>query len=82
MAKCNRQINQYSPYALSSKSLAHSPVRTRNIFKTITRIEECYYFDPEEQGYVEDITKATKGKAIVAWRIQFSDGESIEIESK
>ncbi|MDY2987438.1 MAG: hypothetical protein SOR77_07375 [Peptoniphilus sp.] len=50
--------------------------------KTITRIEECYYFDPEEQGYVEDITKATEGKAIAAWRIQFSDGESTEIESK
>ncbi|WP_455257044.1 hypothetical protein [Peptoniphilus asaccharolyticus] len=50
--------------------------------KTITRIEECYYFDPEEQGYVEDITKATEGKARAAWRIQFSDGESIEVESK
>lgn len=49
--------------------------------KTITNIDECYYFDPEEQGYVEDITKAEQGRAIPAWRIQFSDGENLEIDN-
>lgn len=52
-----------------------------NSGRTITRIDECYYFDPEEQGYIEDITKATEGRAIAAWRIQFSDGDSTEIQS-
>lgn len=49
--------------------------------RTITNIDECYYFDPEEQGYVEDITKAEQGRAIPAWRIQFADGENIEIDN-
>lgn len=54
---------------------------SENSQRTITRIDECYYFDPEEQGYVEDITKATEGRATAAWRIQFLDGESIEVQS-
>lgn len=49
--------------------------------RTITNIDACYYFDPEEQGYVEDITKAEQGRAIPAWRIQFDDGENIEIDN-
>ena len=49
--------------------------------RTVTNIDECYYFDPEEQGYVEDITKAQQGRAIPAWRIQFSDGENIAIDN-
>lgn len=49
--------------------------------KTVKNIDECYYFDPEEQGYVEDITKAERGRAIPAWRIQFTDGENIEIDN-
>lgn len=49
--------------------------------REITSIDECYYFDPEEQGYVEDITKAEQGRAIPAWRIQFKDGENLEIDN-
>lgn len=49
--------------------------------RTIKSIEICYYFDPEAQGYVEDITKAEQGRAIPAWRIQFDDGENIEIDN-
>lgn len=45
--------------------------------KTIEKIEQCYYFDPESQGFVEDITKAVQGRAIPAWRIEFRDGDSI-----
>ncbi|MGO1581297.1 MAG: two-component system regulatory protein YycI [Peptoniphilaceae bacterium] len=48
--------------------------------KTITNIGECFYFDPEEQGYVEDITKVMEGRAIPAWRIQFDDGENTEVD--
>lgn len=43
--------------------------------RTITDLEPCYYFNPEEQGYVEDITKAQEGRAIPAWRMEFDDGE-------
>ena len=46
----------------------------------IVDINMCYYFDPEAQGYVEDITKAKQGRAIPAWRIVFSDGDSTIVE--
>ena len=48
--------------------------------KEIVDINMCYYFDPEAQGYVEDITKAKQGRAIPAWRIVFSDGDSTIVE--
>lgn len=48
--------------------------------KTIVKIEPCYYFDPEEQGYLDDITKALRGRAIPSWRIEFKDGTDIIIE--
>ncbi|WP_308553302.1 two-component system regulatory protein YycI [uncultured Peptoniphilus sp.] len=48
--------------------------------KTIVKIEPCYYFDPEEQGYLDDITKALRGRAIPSWRIEFKDGSDIIIE--
>lgn len=49
--------------------------------KSIDKIEICYYFDPEEQDYVEDITKTIRGRAIPAWRIVFDDGESAIIDN-
>lgn len=49
--------------------------------RKIIEIRECYYFDPEEQGYVEDITKAMRGRAVPAWRIKFEDGENVEIDN-
>lgn len=48
--------------------------------KEIVDINMCWYFDPEAQGYVEDITRAMQGRAIPAWRIVFSDGESTIVE--
>lgn len=42
--------------------------------KTIEEIKACYYFNPEEQGLLEDNTKAEQGRAIPAWRIKFTDG--------
>lgn len=49
--------------------------------KTIVKIEPCYYFDPEEQGYLDDITKALRGRAIPSWRIEFKDGTDIVVEN-
>ncbi|CDZ75588.1 hypothetical protein ING2D1G_1451 [Peptoniphilus sp. ING2-D1G] len=48
---------------------------------TIIGIKECYYFDPEEQGYVDDITRVMQGRAIPAWRIQFDDGTNTVVDS-
>jgi hypothetical protein len=47
----------------------------------IKKIEECFYFDPEEQGYVDDITKVMQGRAIPAWKIQFDNGTNIMVDS-
>lgn len=49
--------------------------------KIVKKISECFYFNPEDQGYVEDITRATQGRAIPAWKIEFQDGENIVIDS-
>lgn len=49
--------------------------------KEIISIENCYYFNPEEQGLLEDNTRAERGRAIPAWRIGFSDGDFVVIDS-
>lgn len=49
--------------------------------KTITKISPCFYFNPEDQGYIEDITRAVKGRAIPAWRIEYSDGDFIVVDN-
>ncbi len=43
--------------------------------KTIEKITPCFYFNPEDQGYIEDITRAVNGRAIPGWKVKFSDGE-------
>ncbi|OLR65035.1 two-component system regulatory protein YycI [Peptoniphilus porci] len=43
--------------------------------KTIEKIMPCFYFNPEDQGYIEDITRAVNGRAIPAWKVKFTDGE-------
>ncbi|MGF0095054.1 hypothetical protein ACQRC6_01320 [Peptoniphilus sp. SGI.035] len=43
--------------------------------KTIEKIIPCFYFNPEDQGYIEDITRAVNGRAIPAWKVEFADGE-------
>ena len=48
--------------------------------KTITDISICYYFDPQKHDYLEDLGEAKQGKAVPAWRIQFSDGYKIFID--
>lgn len=48
--------------------------------KTITDISLCYYFDPQRHDYLEEPGDAKQGKAIPAWRIQFSDGYKVFID--
>ncbi|NMA87073.1 MAG: hypothetical protein GX968_07095 [Tissierellia bacterium] len=48
--------------------------------KTITDISICYYFDPQKHNYLEDLGEARQGRAVPAWRIQFSDGYKIFID--
>lgn len=49
--------------------------------ETIKSIELCYYFNPEEQGLLEDNTKAEMGRAIPAWRILFKSGKRIIVDN-
>lgn len=49
--------------------------------KTINKISPCFYFNPEDQGYIEDITRAVNGRAIPAWKIEFTDGEYTVIDN-
>ncbi len=48
--------------------------------KTIADISICYYFDPQKHNYLEDLGEARQGKAVPAWRVQFSDGYKIFID--
>lgn len=47
----------------------------------IISIKTCYYFNPEEQGLLEDNTKAEQGRAIPAWRIVFESGKSVVVDN-
>lgn len=49
--------------------------KTEYYNKTIDKIIPCFYFNPEDQGYIEDITRAVNGRAIPGWKVKFSDGE-------
>ncbi|NLY20672.1 MAG: hypothetical protein GXZ08_05275 [Tissierellia bacterium] len=65
----------------ASKALFSLIDKKKYYGNTIEEIEVCYYFDPEEQGYVEDITKTERGRAIPAWRISFEDGSRVVIDN-
>lgn len=49
--------------------------------KTIADISLCYYFNPEEDDYVEEPEEAKEGRAIPAWRIIFKDGTKTIIDN-
>lgn len=49
--------------------------KTEYYDKAIEKITPCFYFNPEDQGYIEDITRAVNGRAIPGWKVKFSDGE-------
>lgn len=53
--------------------LSHKSLRGR----TIKKIDPCYYFDPKEQGAVENLTHGTRGYATVAWRMELDGGEEL-----
>lgn len=74
----SKQLIQLSSATRALLCLLEKPECTG---KTIVKIEPCYYFNPEDQGYVEDITRALQGRAIPAWKIEFKDGENIVIDT-
>ena len=52
-----------------------------NIYgKTIDDISLCYYFDPVKHKEVDEPEKTKQGKAVPAWRIQFSDGNEVILD--
>lgn len=53
--------------------LSHDSLRGR----TIKKIDPCYYFNPEEQGTVENLSHGTRGYATVAWRMELDGGEEL-----
>lgn len=53
--------------------LSHDSLRGR----TIKKIDPCYYFNPEEQGTVENLSHCTRGYATVAWRMELDGGEEL-----
>ena len=53
--------------------LSHESLKGR----TIKKIDPCYYFNPEEQGTVENLSHGTRGYATVAWRMELDGGEEL-----
>lgn len=47
----------------------------------IKDMDICYYFNPEEQGLLEDNTRAERGRAIPAWRIVFENGSKVIVDN-
>lgn len=45
--------------------------------RTIKKIDPCYYFNPKEQGAVENLSHGTRGYATVAWRMELDGGEEL-----
>lgn len=65
----------------SHKALFSLLGREEYVGETINSIELCYYFNPEEQGILEDNTRAERGRAIPGWRIGFKSGESLIVDN-
>lgn len=55
--------------------------REEYIGETINSVELCYYFNPEEQGILEDNTRAERGRAIPGWRIGFKSGSALIVDN-
>ncbi|WP_077074739.1 two-component system regulatory protein YycI [Aedoeadaptatus urinae] len=53
--------------------LSHKSLKGR----TIKKIDPCYYFNPKEQGAVENLSHGTRGYATVAWRMELDGGEEL-----
>lgn len=49
--------------------------------KTIEDISLCYYFDPEQDNYLDEPSNAKKGNTIPAWRVLLDDGTRIIIDN-
>lgn len=47
--------------------------------RSVEKIDPCYYFNPEEQGAVENLFHGIRGNATVAWRMVLDGGEELVI---
>lgn len=72
-----RQITMISP----EKALLNLLDKKEAQGKKVISLEPCYYFNPSQQGYIEDISRAQQGRAIPAWRIQLDGGEEIIVDT-
>ncbi|MDO5301358.1 MAG: hypothetical protein Q4E76_02525 [Tissierellia bacterium] len=61
----------------AAKALLHLLDQPEMAGKTIVDIAPCYYFNPEEQGAVEDLTRTLEGSSSVGWRLSFEDGTEL-----
>lgn len=61
-----------APQALL-KLLSYDGLKNR----IIKEVAPCYYFNPKEQGVVENLSHAARGKATVAWRMVLDGGEEL-----
>lgn len=66
----------YSNFSISSAPnvLLRLISKVDVIGKTITDIDLCYYFSPNDESEHVDPKNTMKGQAIPAWRVKFSDG--------
>ncbi len=71
------EVGEREPLPMAAQSLfrllSHDSLRGR----TIEKIDPCYYFNPEEQGAVENLSHGTRGYATVAWRMELDGGEEL-----
>lgn len=61
----------------ASKSLLSFLDRPEIQGRTIKAIDPAYFFNPEETGALEDLTRSLEGKSGLAWRIFMDNGEEI-----
>lgn len=71
------ETDEREPLPMATQSLlrllSHDSLKGR----TIKKIDPCYYFNPEEQGAVENLSHGIRGYATVAWRMELDGGEEL-----
>lgn len=71
------ETDEREPLPMATQSLlrllSHDSLKGR----TIKKIDPCYYFNPEAQGAVENLSHGIRGYATVAWRMELDGGEEL-----
>lgn len=75
------EVNQ-TPYVLPSgaKALLALLDQDQLAGRTLISLDPCYYFNPEAQGSVEEISQSLHGQASPAWRLVFDDGQEMVVD--